>query len=113
MSDNVNKNQGEASDIALDVPKPKPLTHYRRTDAVRKQHVDSMQDEVFEKVSAVIDSFREKPAKGERSHDPERVIRKIRRHSVDVSVRSPMNWLFLALICSGFMLMIAGWIRLF
>ncbi|SFN22853.1 hypothetical protein SAMN05660284_00928 [Formivibrio citricus] len=89
------------------------MTRYKRTDEARKRHIDTMQDEVLEKVSAVIESFREKPAKGERSHDPERVIRKIRRHSIDISSRSPMNWLFFALIGAGFLLMLAGWIRYF
>lgn len=97
----------------MESQKLRPITRYKRTDEARKRHMDTMQDEVFEKVSAVIESFREKPAKGERSHDPERVIRKIKRHSVDISSRSPMNWLFFVLIGAGFLLMLAGWVRFF
>lgn len=114
MPDSVEKTQTAAWDETKPAAGSAPLTHYRRADEARRQHVDAMQDEVFEKVTAVMESF--KIASADKKHEPEarRPARNTRRHKLDVlPARQPLNWLFILLISLGGVSMLVGWSYLF
>lgn len=90
-----------------------PLVRYRGKDEQRCRQLDSLHDEVADKVDEVIESFKAVSSRTEIDEGKRQSQwRLTRKHRVDVGQKLPARWLFAALCSLGLGLLALGWIQL-